>query len=169
MAQTTIQLCIEEESQLYNHLDPAGERINDEVYSYLKSFCVDRINTVPYFDKIQIISDVPVDGGRFQENLHKAVKRDQDALDWQLKTNNTRAVWEYLVGIGMSIVGFLASYYLDKILLATVSFFGTMILREAVVIGTKLNPDIKHLKKRLDPLMKCKVEVIMNTGNQCGG
>ena len=122
---------------------------------------------VSQFNTIQIMTDAPVDGDRFRENLHKAIKKDQEALDWQLATNNKRAVWEYITGIGLSVVGFLLSIYLDKILLALVSFFGSMILREAVAIGTKLNPDIRHLKKRLDPLLACKIEVVPNTEKRC--
>lgn len=162
MEQTTIQLCVPAESKLYNSLDPSKERISDEVYSYLKSYCLDRVNRVSHFNKIQIISAAPVDGDRFKENLHKAVKNDQAAFDWQLATNNRRAIWEYITGISLSVVGFLLSIYLDKILLALVSFFGSMILKEAIVIGTKINPDIKHLKKRLDPLLTSEVEVIRN-------
>jgi replicative DNA helicase len=47
----------------------------------------------------------------------------------------------------------------DKVLLALVSFFGTMVLNEAVTIGTKINPDIKRLKNRLNPLLNCEVVV----------
>ena len=167
MQQTAIQLYIQDESRLYNSLDPSREKISDEVYSYLKSFCIDRVNTVSQFNLIQIISDASVDGDRFRENLHKAVKKDQDALDWQLATNNKRALWEYIAGISLSVVGFFLSIYLDKILLALVSFFGSMILREAVVIGTQLNPDIKHLKKLLNPILTSEIEVIPNTEKKC--
>ena len=164
MQETTIQLYIQEESKLYSPYDPSREKLNDEVYKYLKSFCIDRINTVTQFDKIQIISDAPIDGDRFRENLRKAVKTDQEALDWQLEVNNKRAVWEYIVGIGLSVLGFILSIYLDKVLLGVVSFFGSLVLREAVQIGTKVNPDIKHDKNRLTPLAASEVEVILNTG-----
>ena len=161
---TTIQLCVEKEMDLYNPLDPAHMRINDRVYSYLKSFTTESEINRNEFDKLQVISNSPVNGERFKQALHAAVKKDQREFDWQISINNKRAVWEYIAGIGLSLAGVLLAYYMDKILIALVSFFGSMILRDAVMIGTKINPDIKRLKKRLKPLMACEVEVI--PGNQ---
>ena len=155
-----IQMRISEEAKLYNPLDPEQERISDEVFTYLKSYCSESEIRNHTFDKLQIISDTPVDELRFRKMLRQAVQKDQEAFDLQIATNNRRAVWEYIVGIGLSLAGALLSISLDKILLAMISFFGTMILREAVMIGTKINPDIRRLKKRLEPLMSCEIEVL---------
>ena len=159
-----IQIKIEEESDLYNRFDPARRRINEDLYRYLQSFCTDVAAKKYSFDRLVIICDAPVDVQWFKSALQDAVRDDQEAFRLQISENNRRAVFEYIAGIALSVAGFLLSYFLDQILLALISFFGSMFLREAVTIGTKLNPDIKHLKRRLDPLLSCEVEVVAETG-----
>ena len=79
-----IQLCIKNESELYNRFDPSRTRINDEVYHYLKSF-----STEPEFQQnppntLQIITDEPIDQENFHEILLKAVRKDQNEFDRQI-------------------------------------------------------------------------------------
>lgn len=157
-----IQIKINEESELYNCFDPARRRINDGLYKYLKSFCTDVAAKKHTFDRLEIICDAPVDVQWFKEVLRDAVRDDQEAFNLQISENNRRAAFEYVAGIGLSVAGFVLSYIHDQILLAMISFFGSMFLRDAVTISTELNPDIRHLKSRLDPLLSCEIEVRAN-------
>ena len=43
-----------------------------------------------------------------------------------------------------------------------ISFFGSMFIRDAVVIWTKVIPDIRRLKKLLEPFCEFNLEVIVN-------
>lgn|GEM_PF-2783690 len=154
-----IQIQIKEESQLYNQLDPNRNRVSEEVYNYLKSYCTESESKKHEFDKLNIISDEPVDAHNFKRALHDTIRREQEVFECQIATNKKRAIWGYIVGIALSIAGVLIASLTDKVLLALVSFFGTMVLNEAVTIGTKINPDIKRLKNRLNPLLNCEVVV----------
>ena len=166
-----IQLCIENESELYNRFDPFRTRINDEVYHYLKSF-----STEPEFQQnpqntLQIITDEPIDQEKFHETLLKAVRKDQNEFDRQIASNNRRVVWEFIIGIVLSVLGVLLSVFLDQVLLALISFIGSMAIRDGVTILTKINQDIRSLRKLLDPFTGITLEVVRKSpeikqGNQ---
>lgn len=160
-----IQMRIKQESELYNMLDPTWSRLSDNAYNYLKSFCTEPESKKHTFDKLQIISDIPIDPIKFQKAVRDSVRREQEVFESQIETNKTRAIWGYIVGVILSVAGFWIASFTDKVLLALVSFFGTMVLKEAITIGTKINPDIRRLKDRLNPLLNCTVEVIMNNEN----
>ena len=155
-----IQLHIHKESDLYNPFDPSQTRISENVYHYLKSFCTDTEYEKHFHDTLQLITDSPVDGDRFKAAIQGAVKKDLDEFDAQLAVNNRRAIWEYIVGVLLSAAGVAFSLLTDQVLLAIISFFGTMTLSDGVAIHTKINPDIKRLKKRLEPLCDFNLEVV---------
>ena len=155
-----IQLRIHKESDLYSPFDPSQTRINDKVYHYLKTFCTETEYQKHLHDTLQIITDSPIDGDRFQSAIQSAVKKDRDEFDNQLAVNNRRAIWAYIVGVLLSVAGVAFSLIKDQVLLAIISFFGTMILSDGVAIHTKINPDIKRLKRRLEPLRDFTLEVV---------
>lgn len=155
-----IQLQVHKESDLYNPFDPSQTRINEKVYSYLKSFCTEAEYKKHFHDTLQITTDSPVDADRFKTAVQGAVKRDRDVFDSQLAINNRRAIWAYIVGILLSVAGVAFSLITDQVLLAIISFFGTMTLSDGIAIHTKTNPDIKRMKRRLDPLWDLNLEVV---------
>ena len=155
-----IQLRITKESDLYNPYDPSQTRINDRVYHYLKSFCTELESRKHLHDTLQVITDSPIDENRFKEAIQEAVKKDRDEFDRQIAENNKKALWGYAIGILLSAVGVGLSIVLDQVLLALISFLGTMAISDAATIQLKLNPDIKRLEKLLDPFSDFKLEVI---------
>ena len=155
-----IQLRIHKESDLYSPFDPSQTRINDKVYHYLKTFCTETEYKKHLHDTLRVITDSPIDGDRFQSSIQSAVKKDRDEFDNQLAVNNRRAIWAYIVGILLSVAGVAFSLIKDQVLLAIISFFGTMILSDGVAIHTKINPDIKRLKRHLEPLSEFNLEVV---------
>ena len=161
-----IQLRIEKESDLYNPYDPSQTRINDGVYRYLKSFCAELVSRKHVHDTLRIISDSPIDEDRFRKALQDAVKRDRDEFDRQIAKNNRRFLWELIVGIGLSALGVALSVILDQVLLAIISFFGSMAIRDAVTIQTTINHDIQDLKKLLEPFSGLSLEVVGNHGTE---
>ena len=161
-----IQLRIKNESDLYNSYDPSQTRINEGVYHYLKSFCVKMASQEHQHDILRIITDSPIDKDRFQKVLQNAVKSDQDEFDRQIAKNNRRFLWELIVGIGLSALGVALSVILDQVLLAIISFFGSMAIRDAVTIQTTINHDIKDLKKLLEPFSGLRLEVVGNHGTE---
>ena len=64
------------------------------------------------------------------------------------------------MGILLSIVGVALSLILDQVLLAIISLFGSMAINDAVTNSAKVNPDIKQIKKLLDPLFSFELEVM---------
>ena len=58
------------------------------------------------------------------------------------------------------------SVILDQVLLAIISFFGSMAIRDAVTIQTTINHDIKGLKKLLEPFSGLSLEVADNHGTE---
>ena len=159
-----IKMRIKNESDLYNVLDPDRTIINNDVYSYLKSFCTEIEAKKHLHDTLQIISDEPVDPERFRQSIRKAVKKDREEFDRQLSVNHRRAIGLYVIGILFSVLGFSLSLLLDQVLLQFISFFGTMAFRDAVTIHLKLNPDIRHLRRLIDSFADFKVEVVIADG-----
>ena len=49
--------------------------------------------------------------------------------------------------------------------MAIISFFGSMAIRDAFTILTKINQDIRSLKKLLDPFSSLTLEVIQCDNN----
>ena len=155
-----IQIRIQDESELYNRFDPSQERISEDVYRYLKSYCTGLRSQEHSMDVIRIISDKAIDADHFRTCVRNAARRDCEEFDGQISRNNRLAVWEYLMGILLSIAGVALSVASDQVLLALVSFLGTMSLREAITISAKINPDIRRLRKLLDPLFTFELEVV---------
>ena len=155
-----IQIRIQDESELYNRFDPSQERISEDVYRYLKSYCTGLRSQEHSMDVIRIISDKAIDADHFRTCVRNAARRDCEEFDGQISRNNRLAVWEYLMGILLSIAGVALSVATDQVLLALVSFLGTMSLSEAITISAKINPDIRRLRKLLDPLFTFELEVV---------
>lgn len=157
-----IQLRIHDESELYNSFDPSCTRISDEVYEYLKSFCTEFEPKAHSHgpETIQVISDGPVDAERLKSAIRNAVKKDQAEFDRQLAFNHKQAMGGYLFGIGLSALGIGLSILLDQVLLAIISFMGTQTFTDAFTIHTRLNPEIRRLKKMLDPFAKAELEIV---------
>ena len=121
-----VQLKIKNESELYNHFDPFKERISDDVYHYLKSYCTELNSGKHPLDVIRIITDEPIDGEHFKVCVQNAARRDLEEFDSQIARNKRLAFWEYVMGTLLSIVGVALSVILDQVLLAIISFFGSM-------------------------------------------
>ena len=158
-----IQLHIEKEADLYNPYDPSRTRINEGVYHYLKSYCSALESQKHINDTLQIITDAPIDGDRFQRVLHDAVERDIAEFDRQIARNNRRAIWETVFGVFFCALGIMLSVYLDELLLTIISLLGTMGIRDAITISTTFNHDIKNLKKLLEPIRDIRLEVVRHT------
>ncbi len=155
-----IQIRIQDESELYNRFDPSQERISEDVYRYLKSYCTGLRSQEHSMDVIRIISDKAIDADHFRTCVRNAARRDCEEFDCQISRNKRLAFWEYTMGILLSIAGVALSVALDQVLLALISFLGTMALSEAITISVKINPDIKWLRKLLDPLFTFELEVV---------
>ena len=163
-----IQLRIKDESELYNPYDPTNTMIRDGVYHYLKSFCTELEFQNHMNDTLRIVTDNPIDEDKFRVALHKAVSDDLKEFDRQLAANKRRVTWEYIVGIGLSILGVSLSIITDKVLLAIISFLGSAAISNAITIQSTVNHDIKQLKKRLDPFRELKIEVVQ-AGEESAG
>ena len=155
-----IQIRIQDESELYNRFDPLQERISDDIYHYLKSYCTGLRSQEHSMDVIRIISDAPIDADRFRTCVQNAARRDCDEFDGQISRNKRVALWEYIIGILLSIAGVALSVITDQVLLALISFLGTKAFGEAVTISVQINPEIKRLRKLLDPLFTFELEVV---------
>ena len=159
-----IQLRIKNESDLYNPYDPSRTKIRDDVYHYLKSFCSELEYEKHMHDTLQVITDDPIDEENFRTSLRAAVRSDINEFDRQIKMNNRRVLWEYIVGFGLSFLGISLSLVLDQILMAIIAFVGTTAIRNAITIQTTVNHDIKRLKKCMEPFNDLKIEVIRSEG-----
>ena len=155
-----IQLHITKEADLYSPYDPSQTRINDRVYHYLKSFCTRLEYEKHLHDTLQIVTDSPIDEEKFRTALHDAVRRDRDEFDRQITENNRRVLWEWIVGILLSVLGVALSLWKDQVLLALISFLGTTAIGNALTIQTTVNHDVKQLKKLLDPFLSFRLEVM---------
>ena len=157
-----MQMKINSESDLYNPLDPAGMRIADSVYSYLKSFCTEAESKKHRHDKLQIISDGPVNADRLMRAIQDAIRKDEAEFDRQIAVNRKKALACYTVGIVLSIFGITLWVLLDQVLLAFISFLGSTAISDGITIQLQMNPDIRRLKKQLEPFNDFEVEVIQN-------
>ena len=153
---------IHNETDLYEPYDPAQYRINENAYRYLKTFCTAEESEKHVNDTLQIISDEPVDAKKAEAAIKDAIKKDQDEIDKKISVNNRRAIEGYVIGIVLSIAGYLLSVMLDQVLLELISFIGTMAVRDAFLINRRLNPDLRSLKKQMDPFHTLNVEVLVN-------
>ena len=158
-----MQLMIREESDLYSPYDPSRTRINDGVYQYLRSYCTELHYRDHLHDTLRICTDGPVDADRFRTALLDAVQEDRSEFDRRLAENKRRVIWEYVVGILLSLLGVGLSIVLDQVLLAIISFLGSMAISDAVTIQTKVNHDIKRLRNLLEPFSDFKLEVVQKS------
>lgn len=153
-------LRIDSEAELYNPYDPTQTRINDKVYSYLKSFCTEADYEKHLSDTLQIICSEPVDIDRFRSVLEAEVQKDLDEFDRQIAQNRRRVILGYVIGIVLSAAGVGLALLLDQVLLAIISFLGTSAVSDAFTTHSRLNPEIRRQKKLMEPLRELKFEVI---------
>ena len=66
----------------------------------------------------------------------------------------------YLTGVILSILGFVLAKLLDAVFLETISFLGTIAVKDALKIQTKANPDLEQLKRNVEPFRNIKLEVV---------
>ena len=66
----------------------------------------------------------------------------------------------YLTGIILSILGFVLAKLLDAVFLETISFLGTIAVKDALKIQTKANPDLEQLKRNVEPFRNIKLEAV---------
>ena len=155
-----IQMRIQKEAELYNPLDPSDSQISEKVYYYLKSFLTEEESEKQRLDKIQIITAEPVNEAKLKTAIQNAAGKEQKVFDRQLTYNKKIALWELIIGILLSVLGVALSLILDQILLAIISFFGSTTISDAIMIFAKQNPEIKRLKKLLNPLCDFELEVV---------
>ena len=158
-----MQMKINSESDLYNPLDPSGMRISDSVYAYLKTFCTEAESKKHLHDKLQIISDGPVNADRLKQAIREAVRKDEAEFDRQIAVNRKKALSCYAVGIALSIFGITLWILLDQVLLAFISFLGSTAISDGITIQLQMNPDIRRLKKQLEPFKDFELEVIQRS------
>lgn len=82
-----VQLKIKNESELYNRFDPLKNRISEDVYHYLKSYCTERQSQMHALDVIRIITDEPIDEDHFKMAVQNAAGRDCEEFDSQISRN----------------------------------------------------------------------------------
>ena len=97
-----IQIRIQDESELYNRFDPSQERISEDVYRYLKSYCTGLRSQEHSMDVIRIISDKAIDADHFRTCVRNAARIDCEEFDCQISKNNRLALWEFIMGILLS-------------------------------------------------------------------
>ena len=127
--------------------DDAAYDQDDRVYQYLKNYCTELHYRDHLHDTLQICTDGPIDADRFQTALQDAVQEDRSEFDRMLAENRRRVIWEYVVGILLSLLGVGLSIVLD----------------DAVTIQTKVNHDIKRLRNLLEPFSDFKLEVVQKS------
>ena len=66
----------------------------------------------------------------------------------------------YLTGVILSILGFVLAKLLDAVFLETISFLGTIAVKDALKIQTKANPDLEQLKRNVEPFRNIKLEAV---------
>ncbi len=155
-----IQMRIQEEAELYNPFDPSDSRISEKVFHYLKSFFTGAESEKQHHDRIQIITAEPINEEKLKTAIQSAAGKEQNEFERQLTYNKKIALWELIIGVFLSVIGIALSLILDQILLAIISFLGSTTISDAIMILAKQNPEIKRLKKLLDPLCDFKLEVI---------
>lgn len=127
-----IRLRVEKESDFYNSLDPSNMRISEDVYAYLKTFCIEIEAQPELHDTIQILCSEPFDAERAKQSLVDAVDREQKRIDYQIMTNRRRMRVAYLIGAALSVLGFWLAKLLDIVVLQMISFLGTIAARDAL-------------------------------------
>lgn len=68
----------------------------------------------------------------------------------------------YLTGVILSILGFVLAKLLDAVFLETISFLGTIAVKDALKIQTKANPDLEQRKRNVEPFRSIKLEVVQD-------
>ena len=155
-----IQMRIQEEAELYNPLDPSDSQISEKVFHYLKSFFNEEESEEQLHEKVRVITAEPINEGKLKTAIQNAARKEQNDFDRQFTYNKKIALWELVIGVFLSVSGVALSLILDQILLAIISFFGSTTISDAIMILARQNPEIKRLKKMLDPLCDFELEVV---------
>ena len=110
-------------------------------------------------DTLEIFCDKPVNKERVQKAVKDTVQREIEYLEKEIEFNRKRMIRHYVAGFGLGLLGFIFVTLTDKLLLEIISFFGTLMVRDAVMTQVQDNPKLKEKKEILEMIYNLKIIV----------
>ena len=141
------QIRIADEYELYNTLAPDMNRLSDSVMDYLKEVYTWIHMNKMEDDTLEILCNEPVNPERIQKAIKDSTKREIDFLEKEISFNRKRMIRHYVAGFGLGLLGFILAKLTDQLLLEIISFFGTLMVRDAVMTQVQDNPKLKEKKE----------------------
>ena len=153
------QIRIADEFELFNSLAPDNNLLSDSVMDYLKDIYTWIHMSKKEDDILEIFCNEPVNQERVQKAIKDSVKNEIVFLEKEINFNRKRMIRHYVAGFGLGLLGFILVSLTDKLLLEIISFFGTLMVRDAVMTQVQDNPKLKEKKEILEMIYNLKIIV----------
>ncbi len=133
--------------------------LSDNVSDYLKdTYTWYHMNKMED-DTLEILCDKPVNPERIQRAVRDSMRSELLFLERELEFNRKRMIRHYVAGFGLGLLGFILAKFTDQLLLEIISFFGTLMVRDAVMTQVQDNPKLKEKKETLEMISNLKIIV----------
>ncbi len=147
----TIKLRIEEEKELYNHFDPDGTLLSEDVKTYVLSQVTEKPLPDPY--TISIISPAAVDEDRVLLSFKRWIADEEKTIKEEYKRNLFQQLWMFTVGVVFITLSLFLKEKVSVVWFTVLSTIGAYSMWEAASIWIIHNP---RLRRRLIMVKKLK-------------
>ena len=147
----TIKLRIEEEKELYNHFDPDGTLLSEDVKTYVLSQVTEKPMPDPY--TISIVSPAAVDEDRVRLAFKRWIAEEENAIKEGYKRNLFQQLWMFTVGVIFITLSLFLKEKVSVVWFTVLSTIGAYSMWEAASIWIIHNP---RLRRRLIMVKKLK-------------
>ena len=148
---TEVSIRISSEADLYNPLDPTGEKLSDDVVSYIVNEL--SIKGVEKKSKLTIICGSKVDEDKVRASVVKAVNDNITVIDREKRTNTLNQFRLILIGVIVISFWLTISAVIKDLWVEILSIIGSFAIWEASNIWIVENPKLKA-KRRISASLK---------------
>ena len=147
----TIKLRIEEEKELYNHFDPDGTLLSEDVKTYVLSQVTEKPMPDPY--TISIVSPAAVDEDRVRLAFNRWIVEEEKTIKEGYKSNILQQIWMFFIGVVFITLSLFLKEKVSVVWFTVLSTIGAYSMWEAASIWIIHNP---RLRRRLIMVKKLK-------------
>mgnify|MGYP007101928288 CR=1 FL=1 len=143
---STINLTINDETELYNRFDAQSDYLSEDVKTYITNRLADR----NFGEKVEInvISSKQVDEDRITRAFNKWVDDEDMAVKKEFRKNFIQQIWMFAIGVTFIALSLFLENKIGVVWFTVLSTIGAFSMWEAASIWIIQNPKLR-LRKRI--------------------
>lgn len=159
MTTREIKLRVQDESDLYDPMDPDRNMLSEDVVSYLTRVFLNKHRRLREEYVLHIISDTPVDETHIKETVRTEFDRQKNDLRFALKRLMVKLICLSVLGAAILSLWLYLSATTETVGVEILSIMGWVCVWEATSIAILQRPELQRMWFNLDRLTQSKIVV----------